>query len=333
MSDINLTDDELEGLMAELEEQNAQIAAASASVAAKAASSTPPTVAPTAPPTEPTTVAAEVLAASEGEAVEGGDAVEEEELAELAAELERDAQAVVPEVHAATVTPVVESEAVASPPPWENSTEPDANCVTLPDGSCVGGLNSGKEPCMHDMAREALKPKPKRPTADEVPTPGLQHYVDVDQFRTDTRVTEATLDTCMIEQNGLRAYYGAQAARAEAQHARLKVKFEVIEATLYDKHRKALAASGEKTTEKMVENAVKLDPRWLKAKNLVIEAETVASINKSLVESLKDRRDMIIQLGADRRDEYKGQARVLAEQQERDELRERARAAMQGRAA
>lgn len=154
----------------------------------------------------------------------------------------------------------------------------------------------------------------------------LQHYVDPVKFNAETRVTEATLDACMIEQNGLRAYYGTLAAKAEAQAARIKARFEVIEATLYDKVRKELAASGEKTTEKMVENAVKLDPMWLKAKNAVIEADTIASINKSMVESLKDRRDMIIQLGADRRDEYKGAARVLAEREEREALAERATA-------
>lgn len=167
--------------------------------------------------------------------------------------------------------------------------------------------------------------------------PGLQFYVDVNAFRNETRVTETNLDEAMFQQAGLRAYYGANAANAEAQAARLKMKFDIIEATLYDKHRKALAASGEKTTEKMVENAVKMDPRWMKAKNLVIEAETIATIGKNLVESLKDRRDMIIQLGADRRDEYKGAARVLAEKNENTSLAERAaaaaRAATQNRAA
>ena len=42
---------------------------------------------------------------------------------------------------------------------------------------------------------------------------------------------------------------------------------------------------------------------------------------------------MVIQLGADRRDEFKGAARVLAEQQERDSLRDRALAAGHRRAA
>jgi len=185
------------------------------------------------------------------------------------------------------------------------------------------------------------EPKPRRvsvSTAVYEPPPvasssigTLQHYVDVNQFMRDTKVSEATLDSCMIEQNGLRAFYGAQAAQAEAQASRMKSKFEVIEAKLYDEHRKGLVASGEKVTEKMVENAVKVDSRWLRAKNLVIESESIAAINKSMVESLKDRRDMIIQLGADRRDEYKGQARVMAAQNERDSTA--AAAAAAGRAA
>lgn len=157
----------------------------------------------------------------------------------------------------------------------------------------------------------------------------LEFFVDVNQFNRDTKLTEATLDTAMMEQASLRAFYGSQAANAEAQHSRLKVRFDVLEAKLYDEHRKTLAAGGEKVTEKMVENAVKLDPRWSKAKNAVIEAETIASINKSLVISLADRRDMMIQLGADRREEYKGQLRITAAQDERESLAQRAAAAAQ----
>jgi hypothetical protein len=159
----------------------------------------------------------------------------------------------------------------------------------------------------------------------------LEYYVDAEAFREETRVTEINLDKCMIEQSGLRAYYGAMAARAEAQYDRLKIRFEVLEARLYNDVRKELATSGEKTTEKAIENAVKLDPRWLTGKNAVIEAGTIADINKQLVISLSDRRDMIIQLGADRRDEYKGAARVMMEQKERSDLNERALAALKNK--
>ncbi len=153
---------------------------------------------------------------------------------------------------------------------------------------------------------------------------GLSYYIDVDEYMRDTIVTEASLNRCMMEQSGLRAYYGTLAAKAEAQAGRIKARFEIIEATLYKKHREALAAAGEKATEKAIENAVKTDPIWFKAKNALIEAESISNINRTIVESIKDRRDMIIQMGADRRDEYKGVARVLAQQQEREALADRA---------
>lgn len=173
------------------------------------------------------------------------------------------------------------------------------------------------EPAKPDVPKTGA-PAPKAP-------PELQFYVDVNEFKRDTAVSDINLDKCMIEQNGLRAYYGANAARAEAQADRTKLQVEIAEAKLYDKHRKALADDPTiKVTEKMVENAVRLDPAYAKIKNRLIEADSIASISKHLVESLKDRRDMIIQLGADRRDEGRGQARVLADQQERADLRERA---------
>lgn len=342
----NLNDDELEALMAELEAQNAEIAAANTAVAsaapvaaeAPAVEDEPVAEAPT---EEPAVEEAPPVEAVQAEAATDSVA-DEDDLAALQAELEAEQEqaAAVPAAPVAETIPAAAVEALT-----KNGTAIDEKeayislegkkiTVTLPQSESVAALREIETPPAPEAVERQLKrDEPKRPT-EATGAGGLQHYVDVDQFREDTRVTEINLDKCMIEQSGLRAYYGAQAARAEAQAARVKAKFEVVEATLYDHHRKELAKTGEKTTEKMVENAVKLDPRWIKAKNMVIEAETIASINKSLVESLKDRRDMIIQLGADRRDEYKGAARVLAEQQERDELRDRAmRIAQQSRAA
>jgi hypothetical protein len=132
-----------------------------------------------------------------------------------------------------------------------------------------------------------------------------------------------------MEQSSLRVYHGVQAASAEAQHSRIKMRFDIIEAALYDEHRKAFVEAAEKATEKMIESAVRRDSRWAKAKNEVIEAEFIAACGKTAVESLRDRKDMIVQMGADRREEGKGQTRILAEQQERTSLRDRAIAAAQ----
>lgn len=152
----------------------------------------------------------------------------------------------------------------------------------------------------------------------------LNFYVDAAKFQEETRFTEATLDDAMMKQSALRAYYGTMAANAEAQHSRLKVRFEVLEAKLYDEHRKTLESSGSKVTEKAVESAVKLDPRWATAKNAVIEAETIASVNRAMVFSLADRRDMLIQLGADRREEFKGNLRIVAQNEQAESLAQRA---------
>lgn len=193
------------------------------------------------------------------------------------------------------------------------------------------------DPALEAAVGEAIKKAAVEHTSASVPTPtgvaghipgdkpkGLQFFIDPNEFKKETQVKDYNLDSCFMEQSSLRAHYGALAARAEAQASTAKVKFEVLEARLYDHHRKILVDAGAKVTEKMVENAVKTDPRWLAGKENVIEAETIAAVNKSLAISLADRRDMLIQLGADRRDESKGQARLLAAQAERDGMTNRA---------
>jgi hypothetical protein len=220
----------------------------------------------------------------------------------------------------------IESGTVAPPatPPWdEESTEP-AETLTMP------------HPPAEELEPVAPAPAPA-PTKSSIEeeevaaiakakkaAAALDYYIDVDSFKADMQVTENNLDDCMMQQASLRAFYGARAARAEAQASSIKTRFEVREAKIYDEHRKALVTSGEKVTEKAVENMVKIDPRWIAGKQLVIEAESIAAVAKSCVFALSDRRDMIIQLGADRRDESKGQARIMAAQAERENLANRA---------
>lgn len=218
--------------------------------------------------------------------------------------------------------PVAEPEPVKAPAPKKSKVvEPEPEpAVEVAEPVAERRVLPGA-----DVEIEVSRDVPE--TSEKAAGQKLNFYVDVQSFNRDTKLTEATLDAAMMEQSGLRAFYGSQAAQAEAQHARLKVRFEVLEAKLYDEHRKLLAAGTEKVTEKMVENAVKLDPRWLKGKNTVIEADTIAAINKSLVISLADRKDMMVQLGADRREEFKGGVRMLAAQDERESIAERAKAA------
>ena len=261
--------------------------------------------------------------------------VEDAELLALMAELEEasaDFVAATPAPATAPApAPIPEPEPVEEPKPVEPepvpvkappAVEPVAEKATKP--KAVKVVKEEIDMAAPETTDEEIAPSADRPGAK------LKFGIDVTEFNKETRLTEATLDSAMIEQSALRAYYGVQAAQAEGQAARIKVRFEVIEAQLYDSYRKAMAASGEKVTEKAVENAVKLDATWVKAMNTKIEADTIAAINKSLVFSLADRRDMIMQIGFDRRDEMKGAARILAAQGEREDLAQRAANAAKG---
>lgn len=167
---------------------------------------------------------------------------------------------------------------------------------------------------------------PQPPTA--TPTAGLKYFVDVEAFKRQTDLDETNLDRSAMEQSGLRAYYGAQAAYAEGQAAQVKAKFEILEAKIYNEIRNKLAVGGEKVTEKMVENAVKLDPRWQAAKMAVIDAATIAEVNKGLTFALADRREMLIQLCSDRRKDFEGQLRIKQEADLATQARGAVRAAL-----
>jgi hypothetical protein len=173
-------------------------------------------------------------------------------------------------------------------------------------------------------------PEPEVPvldmTKDIVLPAQLNQFIDVDQYIKDTTLTDGNLQGCMLNQTGLRAHYATLAARAAAQYNSMKARFEVMEAGLYNKHRQRLSLQNEKVTERMVETAVKLDPAYLTGKGLVIEAESIADIVKGRAAAFEDRRNMLMQLGADKREEMKGAPRIMAHPDE-DPVAARARAA------
>lgn len=231
--------------------------------------------------------------------------------------------------------------APAEPPPWETNEKVGGHvevptvtqAAQIPEPPAVIPVEvvqtapvEVSEPERETPAPVVEPAKPYRAEVRTDPSTGLAHYLDVEQFQIDVSVNESNLDTSMMQQAGMRAFYNSQAAYAESQYDRSKAAFEVIEARLYDHHRKELAASGEKTTDKAIEAAVRLDPRWLKARTRVIEAQTIANVNKGLTFAMSDRRDMLIQLGSDRREEFKGGLRILEGTNEAKSLSERARA-------
>jgi hypothetical protein len=223
-----------------------------------------------------------------------------DDMAALEAELAVDTA--VPEKKATTVSPALAEKiaALADDAPFEPEPAPAPAPVAAP------------------------APAPA-PAAEPAPAKkGLEFFIDPAKFRDDTRVSETNLDDCMMQQAGMLSDYVAKHAYAEAQASRIELQVKIAEGKLYDKHRKALLATGEKVTEKMVETAVTQDPQYAAIHVRLIEARSIAAINKGFVESLKQRRDMIIQLGSDRRADGAGAARIIAAQANANDSRARA---------
>jgi hypothetical protein len=93
--------------------------------------------------------------------------------------------------------------------------------------------------------------------------------------------------------------YYEKKADAEREYDKLKQTNEEIRARVY----RDLRTSGEKHTEKSLEAAIDCNDDVLKIHDMMLDAKRDLATWVGAVESLKAKRDMLIQLGADARKE------------------------------
>lgn len=116
------------------------------------------------------------------------------------------------------------------------------------------------------------------------------------------QINEATLTDEFIRQPSTYAYFAALSEFAVADVEQKKLSFSVLKANLDGQKRLELAKLG-KVTESMVDSAIILDKKYQAMFEEVIEAERQLGILKSLVKALDQRCQMLIQLGANKRQE------------------------------
>ncbi|WP_155631128.1 hypothetical protein [Burkholderia cepacia] len=159
-------------------------------------------------------------------------------------------------------------------------------------------------------AVEQLAPAAPVP-ADQPNEHGLRVFVDATQLKQDLQVNPNDLDEAVISQAPMFVHYAQQAALARRQWEKCKLAADVMESTLDSAWRKKFVLDGQKATEKMVENAVKSDPRMIAAQTKVIEARALYDIANDAREAYMQRKDMIVQVSVDRRREREGQLRIM----------------------
>jgi hypothetical protein len=136
----------------------------------------------------------------------------------------------------------------------------------------------------------------------------VKKFVDAEKIALDVTFSDLDLTGAMMKQASLFAYYAAQSARANHQVQKFKLLLDVQESKLDKEIREAaLEDGGKKITEAMIEKEIKRDARYVKARMNLLEAQQIADLAKDTLEALKQRRDMLVQIGVTMREERKGE--------------------------
>lgn len=151
----------------------------------------------------------------------------------------------------------------------------------------------------------------------------VESFVDAEQLKQDVSFSLSDLDNAVREQAPLYVHYAVLAGQARRQYERLKGTFEILESKLSAKYRNELAEGGRKVTEAAIEAAIKSDPLWYAAHERVLDARQIMDLANDAREAFSMRKDMLIQVTADRRKEAEGEMRVKAAQEISDTTRDR----------
>lgn len=186
-----------------------------------------------------------------------------------------------------------------------------------------------------DEEKEAYIPLPDKPIpvtleADkpaEKKAVGVVYYIDPDRLKADVSINILDLDGALMTHASNFVHYAVQASNARRQFERMKAAFEIHESKLDNKWRTVLKEENPKTTEAQIRAAVVGDPTWSAANSRLIEARTIYELAQDAKEAFVMRRDTLLQLAKDAREERKGDMRVQAETDARARVDEKLREA------
>jgi hypothetical protein len=148
----------------------------------------------------------------------------------------------------------------------------------------------------------------------------LKFMPDEDKFREEVSIDPNDITGAMMTNAAMFAHYGHMAAKAEHQYDQLKTRMSKLEAILYAQHREALQAEKGKPSEAMVDAAVKGDPRWLKLNDQLAQAKLVMAMQDVNKRAFLQRGEFLRSIGADLREERRGDIRTMAVESKESEL-------------
>lgn len=163
--------------------------------------------------------------------------------------------------------------------------------------------------------------------ADLSPDPKLQELVP--SYTVGVLDYESTLDKDLyINRSDLSSEFSTHAERfayyatcfeiASDKLRRLEVDLKRMYAVLDYQKRMEMQSSGVKTTEKMIENMVLTADEYVALQTELLDAEKQVGLLKAARDSMAQRKEMLVSLGANQRTEFRADAALMAR-----EIRER----------
>lgn len=152
---------------------------------------------------------------------------------------------------------------------------------------------------------------------------GVVYYIDPARLKRDVAFSPHNIDDAMMTHASKFVHYAVQSSLARGQFERMKAAFEILESKLDGEHRLVLKEENPKTTEAQIRAAVVSDERWKAANARLIETRTVYELAQDAKEAFTMRRDTLLQVAKNVREERGGQLRLEEIREEQKGARQR----------
>jgi hypothetical protein len=194
------------------------------------------------------------------------------------------------------------------------------NVVQTPKVTSAPALEapgSEKEPLRHPLAMD------DDDDYEPIKRDGVVYYIDPARLKRDVAFSPHNIDDAMMTHASKFVHYAVQSSMARGQFERMKAAFEILESKLDGEHRTVLKEENPKTTEAQIRAAVVADARWKAANARLIETRTVYELAQDAKEAFTMRRDTLLQVAKNVREERGGEMRLKEIQEDHKATRER----------
>lgn len=134
----------------------------------------------------------------------------------------------------------------------------------------------------------------------------VERYYDPKKAQEDIQYYHPDISTDLMRQAGLFAFYSAQLVRAESQYDRISNAIDLMHARLDSVIRADATKSATKLTESQIKSKITEHPKMVTLVEGLRSAKEEVGFLKGTCEALRQRKDTLIQIAINSREELKG---------------------------